>query len=115
MFCLKSCSPIEALLCIVLSSVSSAFHVTYCLIGLLYHSIFWKKLNFLKVGSIDSTMESAFNEGEIKVHYRKFIEPNLINFKRAIKSLRIRLMYKDTRMVVLFRVFSQMCKHICFA
>ena len=68
MFCLKSCSPIEALLCIVLSSVSSAFHVTYCLIGLLYRSIFWKNLNFLKVASVESTMESAFNEGEIKLH-----------------------------------------------
>ena len=63
MFCLKSCSPIEAPLCIVLSSVSSSFHVTYFLIVLLYHSIFCKKLNFLIVGSVEPTMESAFNEG----------------------------------------------------
>ena len=63
MFCLKSCSPIEALLCIVLSSVSSASYVTYYVIGLHYRSIFWKNLNLLKVGSVETTMESAFNEG----------------------------------------------------
>ena len=68
MFCLKSCSPIEALLCIVLRSVSSASYVTYYVIGLHYHSVFWKNLNFLKVASVESTMESAFNEGEIKLH-----------------------------------------------
>ena len=56
-------SPIEAPLSIVLSSVSSAFHVTYYIIGLHYYSIFWKNLNFLKVGSVKSTMESAFSEG----------------------------------------------------
>lgn len=63
MFCLKSCSPIETPLCIVFSSVSSASYVTYYVIGLHYRSIFWKNLNFLKVGSVESTMESAFNEG----------------------------------------------------
>lgn len=49
MYCFKFCS--------------SASDVTYYIIGLDYHSVFWKNLNFLKVGSVESTMESAFNEG----------------------------------------------------
>lgn len=50
-------------MCIVLSSVSSASYVTYYVIGLHYRSVFWKNLNFLKVGSVETTMESIFNEG----------------------------------------------------
>ena len=59
----KEMSRTEALLCIAFSFVSSAFHVVYYVIGLLYHFIFRVNLNFLKDGFIDSTIESSFNEG----------------------------------------------------
>ena len=52
----------EALPCIAFSFMSSAFHVIYYVIGLLYQFIFRANLNFLKAGFIDFTMESFFNE-----------------------------------------------------